>query len=156
MPPPQDGAGSLSLIVRRVIPAPRDAVFAAWTDPELLARWWGPRGVRLAAAEIDLRPGGRYRLANEYQDGSVLWITGVFEVIEHPSRISYTWAHEPVDDDTEHTRVTVRFEDHDQGTEVIVVHHGFGSQRSQQAHREGWADCLNALVTGHGASVSRG
>jgi uncharacterized protein YndB with AHSA1/START domain len=150
--PPGDATSSLSLIVRRVVPAPRDAVFAAWTDPELLARWWGPRGVRLAAAEIDLRPGGRYRLANQYQDGSVLWITGLFEVIDHPRRITYTWAHEPVGDSTEHTRVTVRFENHAQGTEVIVVHGGFRSARSQQAHRTGWADCLDGLTAGHGAS----
>jgi uncharacterized protein YndB with AHSA1/START domain len=151
---PQETTSSLSLIVRRVIPAPPDVVFAAWTDPELLARWWGPQGVRLAAAEIDLRPGGRYRLANQYQDGSVLWITGVFEVIDHPHRISYTWAHEPIDDSTEHTRVTVRFEDHAQGTEVIVMHQGFRSARSQQTHRVGWAECLDRLTIGRGTGVS--
>jgi uncharacterized protein YndB with AHSA1/START domain len=141
-----DVPSSLSLIVRRVVPAPRDAVFAAWTDPALLSKWWGPRGVSLAAAEIDLRVGGRYRLANRYEDGSVLWITGVFEVIDEPSRLTYTWAHEPVGDATEHTRVTVRFENHGEGTEVIVVHQGFRSARSQETHRTGWAECLDDLA----------
>ena len=100
---PHDPSGSLTLVVRRLIPASPDAVFAAWTEPAHLLKWWGPRGVSLAAAEIDLRVGGRYRLANQYQDGSVLWISGVFEVIDRPHRITYTWAHEPVSDSTEHT-----------------------------------------------------
>jgi uncharacterized protein YndB with AHSA1/START domain len=144
--PPHDAASSLSLVVRRLIPAPRDAVFAAWTEPAHLLKWWGPRGVSLAAAEIDLRVGGRYRLANQYEDGSVLWITGVFEVIDRPRRITYTWAHEPVGDTTEHTRVTVRFVHRDQGTEVIVVHRGFRSARSRKTHRAGWDECLGGLA----------
>ena len=152
---PQDATSVLSLVVRRVIPASRDAVFAAWTEPEHLLKWWGPRGVSLAAAEIDLRVGGRYRLANRYQDGSVLWITGVFEVIDRPRRITYTWAHEPVDDTTEHTRVTVRFDDRSQGTEVIVVHQGFRSARSQGTHRAGWDECLNDLAALAGAGPSQ-
>ncbi len=144
--PPQDTSSSLSLVVRRLIPAPRDAVFVAWTEPVHLLKWWGPRGVSLAAAEIDLRVGGRYRLANQYEDGSVLWITGVFEVIDRPRRITYTWAHEPVDDTTEHTRVTVRFENRGQDTEVIVVHQGFRSAHSRGTHGAGWGECLDRLA----------
>jgi uncharacterized protein YndB with AHSA1/START domain len=145
--PSQDAASSLSLVVRRFIAAPQDAVFAAWTEPAHLLKWWGPRGVTLAAAEIDLRVGGRYRLANQYEDGSVLWITGVFEVIDRPRRITYTWAHEPADDSTnETTRVTVRFVHRDQGTEVIVAHHGIRSARSRRSHRAGWAECLDGLA----------
>ena len=144
--PPQDPRGSLTLVVRRLIPASPDAVFSAWTEPAHLLKWWGPRGVSLAAAEIDLRVGGRYRLANQYQDGSLLWISGVFEVIERPHRITYTWAHEPVSDSTEHTRVTVRFEDRGDGTEVIVAHQGFRSGHSRRTHRAGWAECLDSLA----------
>jgi len=62
---PHDPSGSLILVVRRLIPASPDAVFAAWTEPAHLLKWWGPRGVSLAAAEIDLRVGGRYRLASK-------------------------------------------------------------------------------------------
>ena len=85
---PQGPSGSLTLVVRRLIPASPDTVFSAWTEPAHLLKWWGPRGVSLAAAEIDLRVGGRYRLANQYQDGSVLWISGVFEVIDRPHLIT--------------------------------------------------------------------
>jgi uncharacterized protein YndB with AHSA1/START domain len=134
------------VVVRRTIPAPPSAVFAAWTEPTHLLRWFGPRGVTLAEAEVDLRPGGRYRLANRYADGSTLWISGVFEAIDPPRRLIYTWAHEPVDDATEHTRVTVTFEDRDGRTEVTVVHEGFESDDSRVTHEIGWHECLDRLA----------
>jgi uncharacterized protein YndB with AHSA1/START domain len=153
--PPQDAASSVSLVVRRFIAAPPDAVFAAWTEPAHLLKWWGPRGVTLAAAEIDLRVGGRYRLANEFEDGSVLLIAGVFEVIDRPRRITYTWAHEPLDGGAaETTRVTVRFVNRDRGTEVIVVHQGIRSAHSRRSHRAGWAECLDGLAAA-GSAVLR-
>jgi uncharacterized protein YndB with AHSA1/START domain len=133
------------VVVRRIIPAPPDAVFTAWTEPSRLLEWWGPRGVTLAAAEIDLRAGGRYRLANKFEDGSILWITGVFELVDRPHQIAYTCAHEPLGAETEHTRVTVAFQARDGGTEVTVTHEGFRSTRSRQDHKSGWLQCLQGL-----------
>ena len=52
------------LTLTRIIPAPREEVFAAWTDPELLKEWWGPGPVTCPEAHVDLREGGAYRLAN--------------------------------------------------------------------------------------------
>jgi uncharacterized protein YndB with AHSA1/START domain len=49
-----------TLVVRRRINAAREKLFAAWTQPELLVRWWGPQGVACPAAEINLRVGGPY------------------------------------------------------------------------------------------------
>jgi uncharacterized protein YndB with AHSA1/START domain len=99
-----------------------------------------PGGVSPAAAEIDLRAGGRYRFANRHQDGSVLWISGVFEVVDRPRRITCTWAHEPSGDTTEHARVAVRFDYRGQGREVIVVHQGFRSAHSQETRGAGWTN----------------
>jgi uncharacterized protein YndB with AHSA1/START domain len=137
--------GESSVEVRRFIAASPEALFAAWTEPAQLLRWWGPSGVTLVAAEIDLRVGGRYRLANRYQDGSVLWIAGTFEEIDRPNRLVYSWAHEPVDATTEQTRVTVRFDGRPQGCEVVVHHEGFRSARSQKSHADGWLQCLERL-----------
>src|SRR5215831_11946252 len=64
------------LVVRRVIGAPAAKLFDAWTTPEALLAWFGPRDVRCIAADIDLRVGGAYRLGNELPDGRVLWIAG--------------------------------------------------------------------------------
>jgi uncharacterized protein YndB with AHSA1/START domain len=54
--------------------------------------WWGPSAaVSCASAEIDLRVGGRYRIANRFPDGRLLWIVGEFEVVEPPSRLVFSW-----------------------------------------------------------------
>lgn len=55
-----------ALVVRRMIRATLDRLFAFWTEPEHLVRWWGPDGVSCPTAEVDLRPGGRYRIANRF------------------------------------------------------------------------------------------
>ena len=59
-----------ALSLTRVIRAPLEKVFAAWTRPELLRQWWGPGPVTCPEAEVDLREGGAYRLANVEADGT--------------------------------------------------------------------------------------
>ena len=87
--PARDRApATLSLLVQRTVAAPPESVFRAWTEVEPLKRWWGPAGITCTDAEVDLRVGGRYRLANKDEDGAVLWITGLFEAIERPHRLS--------------------------------------------------------------------
>ena len=49
--------------ITRIIDAPREQVFSAWTEPQQIRRWWGPGEFTCPEAEVDLRPGGAYRLA---------------------------------------------------------------------------------------------
>jgi len=96
----------VTLVVRKTIRAKPERLFAAWTIPAQLKLWWGPQGVKCIGAEIDLRRGGRYRIANQLPGGKILWITGEFEVIEAPRKLVYTWRIEPETESSE--RVTVR------------------------------------------------
>lgn len=145
--PRDDRARPVSLVVRRTVAAPPEVVFRAWTDPEALKRWWGPDGITCSDAEVDLRVGGRYRIANEDATGAVLWITGVFDVVEAPHRLVFSWAHEPVDDATDYTRVTVQFDPSAGGTEVSVTHELLPSVESRDTHEAGWSGCLGGLET---------
>src|ERR1700683_2487591 len=95
------GTPTATLVVRRTIRATADRLFEAWTRPAQLKQWWGPEEVECVDAEIDLRLGGRYRIANRLPNGKILWIAGVFEVIEPPHRLVYTWALEPIADPSE-------------------------------------------------------
>lgn len=135
---------SIHLVVRRTIPASPERVFAAWTTPALLRSWWGPKGVECPSAEVDLRVGGRYRLGNRMPSGDTVWISGVFEAIEPPCKLVYTWVLEPAT--TAHERVTVRFEACDTGTEVIVVHERIASTQARDQHETGWDGCLHGLA----------
>lgn len=133
-----------ALVVRRTIRARPETLFAAWTDPQQLMRWWGPEGVSCTAAEIDLRVGGSYRIANRMPDGSTLWIAGEFELIEPPSRLIYSWRLEIPGASTE--RVSVSFVPCDTATEVIVTHERIASTPARTQHERGWVDCLAGLA----------
>lgn len=134
---------SLSLTVRRRILADAADLFRAWTDPARLRAWWGPGAVRCSEAEIDLRPGGRYRIGNLMPDGKVIWITGEFEVVEPPHTLVYTWRVDPGSDADE--RVTVRFEEHGVETEVTVIHERIADASTRERHQAGWQGCLDKL-----------
>ncbi len=144
----------LTLLVRRTIRATPERLFAAWTDPEQLRVWWGPAHVVCAAAEVDLRVGGRYRLANQFPDGSVWWISGVFEAVAPPRLLIYSWELAPGEIAAGGTappaqateRVTVRFERRGDATEVIVQHERIADEAARVSHQQGWFGCLDGLV----------
>lgn len=137
-------ADTATLHVRRLIPAPPARVFGAWTNPDELQKWWGPKGVRCLSADVDLCVGGRYKIANELPDKSVLWIVGEFEVVEPPRLLVYTWAVET--DASSAERVTVKFLRHDQGTEITLTHERIATASLRDQHRDGWIGCLDGLV----------
>jgi uncharacterized protein YndB with AHSA1/START domain len=133
-----------TLVVRRQIKATPEKLFAAWTRPELLMCWWGPEGVACPAAEIDLRVGGSYRIANRFPDGNIIWIAGMFEAIDAPRRLVYTWKLESQTGPPE--RVTVCFvADHDM-TEVVITHERIPNEAARTGHERGWAGCLDSFV----------
>ncbi|NOT07288.1 MAG: SRPBCC domain-containing protein [Gemmatimonadales bacterium] len=132
-----------SLTVRRIVRADPERIFELWTRPEHLRRWWGPRGVRCSAAEVDLRPGGRYRIGNQFPDGRMLWIVGEFERVTPPRELVYTWTIDPGAMHPE--RVTVRFDPHGEGTEVTVVHERIPNRATLEGHESGWRECLDGL-----------
>ena len=133
----------ITLVVRRAIRATPERLFDAWTQPTQLRQWWGPEDAECADAQVDLRVGGQYRIANRFRDGRVVWITGEFEVIEPPHRLEYTWRVEP---QTAWERVSVRFERSRTGTDVVVTHERIADERTRDSHEQGWRECLDKLA----------
>lgn len=83
-------APAFELSIARLIDAPRGRVFRAWTDPELLKRWWGPHGMSTPECEMQLWPGGLFRTLMRAGDGSEYPTQGVFLEIETPRRLVFT------------------------------------------------------------------
>lgn len=132
-----------TLVVRRTINASPERVFEAWTRPEHLVAWWGPRPVRCAAAEVDLRVGGRYRIDNDLPDGTRLAIEGEFRTVDSPHALVYTWkvGAEP------ESLVAVRFEPRGRAaTEVVIVHERIATPAIRDSHTKGWDGCLDGLT----------
>jgi len=99
-----------SIVTTRVYDAPRDLVFAAWSDPDRIAQWWGPNGFTTTTSEFDMRPGGVWRFVMHGPDGRDYPNRVVYEEIVRPERLVYSHGN---DDDVEpvHFRNTVTFED---------------------------------------------
>ena len=81
------------LILSRLFDAPRERVFAAWTQQ--LPQWWGPHGMTTPVCEMDLRPGGVFRTVMRAQDGTEYSTRGIFLEVVPPERIAFTDAFDP-------------------------------------------------------------
>ena len=138
------------LVIERTFAAAQARVFEAWTSPEVLRRWWGAGPDWTSpAVEIDLRPGGRYRLSMQDPSGSVRTVGGKYVEVDPPRRLVYTWAWEShgAENDAA-TLVTVEFREVSPGqTAVILTHTGFADGERRDLHREGWELCIDNLAT---------
>jgi uncharacterized protein YndB with AHSA1/START domain len=76
-------------VITREFDAPRDLVFKAWTEPERLAQWWGPKGFTLKVAKVDLRPGGMFHYGMVGPDGSEMWGKFIYREITPPERMVF-------------------------------------------------------------------
>lgn len=144
--PTPDAPGGYLLEVRRFIKATPERVFRAWTTPDELRAWWGPAGVRCISAECDLRTGGHYRIGNELPDKTILWISGVYERIDAPQLLVYTW--KVGDGQSGPERVTVTFAACGEGTDITIRHERIASRDTRDSHAGGWHGCLDGLA-GH-------
>ena len=135
-----------TLIIERILDAPRTLVFEAWIDAKHLVHWLGPRGFTGSVIEMDARPGGRYRLHMRSGDGTEYWQQGVFREISKPERFVRTcvWADSDGRPTGPETLMTVNLEDHD-GKTKLTFEQVFDSASASEAHRIGTASALDRL-----------
>ena len=78
------------LVLERVFDAPRELVFKAWTDPKMMARWWGPTYFTNPVCELDARPGGAILIHMTSPDGTAYPMKGTFEEVVPPERLAFS------------------------------------------------------------------
>jgi uncharacterized protein YndB with AHSA1/START domain len=86
---PETQVSAHEITITRVFDAPRELVWKAWTDPDQVARWWGPPGVTTEKVTMDVRPGGMLRVTSVSADGSEMTVTGVYREIVEPERLVF-------------------------------------------------------------------
>lgn len=135
-----------TLILKRTFAASREIVFKAWTDPNALRKWFHiDETWSTPIQEIDLRVGGKYRLAMQPPDRDTPYIVqGTYREVEPPEKLVYTWSWEG--EDPYDTLVTVLFHDLGDSTEVELKHEQFPNIEERDKHNEGWAGCLEQLA----------
>lgn len=139
---------ALSLTTRRRYPAPIETVFRAFTEPEILTRWFSPSAdIAIEVLDYDLRPTGSYRFGYRFPDGRLSTVKGRFRKVSRPARLTFTWTWEAPDPHAGiETLVTIELVPREGGTEILVVHELFPDHDSRDRHQDGWRTTLDRLA----------
>jgi uncharacterized protein YndB with AHSA1/START domain len=164
----QPGAVDAVVQITRRFPVPRAEVYSAWTEPELFRQWFTPPGGTSPSAELDVRPGGKYRITMKPRGlPGPTYAVGTYLEVLPPERLVYTfgWELPPREDlrryedlrdfedldrrleDLENvdSRVTVQFHELEDCTEVSVTHERLATQNLRAFHLWGWESSLDKL-----------
>lgn len=135
------------LAITRVFDAPRELVFDAWTEPARLVQWWGPKGFTIPSCEMDVRPGGAWRVCMRDAAGGDHWVRGVYREIDEPERLVFSWAWEDPQGKLGHeTVVALSFAEEGERTKLTLHHAIFESENARDQHQSGWASTLEKLT----------
>jgi uncharacterized protein YndB with AHSA1/START domain len=136
--------------IERTYDAPPEAVFDAWTNPEVLRRWWKTSESDVVeATDVDLRVGGRYRLSMRSADGEEHTVAGEYREVERPRRLVYSWAWQGTGPTAGHeSLVAVSFNGDESGarTTVVIEQSSFMNEASRERHGHGWNAVLDSLA----------
>ena len=134
-----------SLTLKRKINASPAQVFSAWADPTKIVHWFGPKETQGGSvrAEMDVRPGGRYRLSFKTEDGEYHEVTGVYREVVADSRLVFTWAWHSMPE--RQSLVTITMAKDGDGTLLTLNHAQFFDEKAREGHQRGWTGTLDKL-----------
>jgi len=139
-------APKTSLEIKRIIKAPRDRVYAAWTDPAQLRQWFGPEKVQTRELNAEPRVGGKFRWDLTNPEGEDLTCLGEYRELQPGRKIVFTWQWQDDEDWENHVSiVTVELDDADGGTELRLTHEELPNEESRDGHSRGWNSTLDKL-----------
>ena len=121
-------------------------VYRALTDPEELAKWWGPRGFTTPSVEFDPQVGGSYRIAMQPPDGELFHLSGEFREVDPPARLAYTFRWDPPDPEDRETLATLSLEDRGERTELLLTQGEFATEARRAIHEGGWTEAFERLA----------
>jgi uncharacterized protein YndB with AHSA1/START domain len=144
---PDAATSDRELVMTRIFDAPRSLLFKAWTEPEHMAKWFGPKGFVSAVLRCDLRPGGSYRLHMLGPDGDH-WLQGVYQEIVEPERLvsTFAWADADGRATRPETVLALTFEDLGGKTKLTLRQTLFESVSARDEHNYGWNGSLERLA----------
>jgi uncharacterized protein YndB with AHSA1/START domain len=137
---------SREIVIERVFDAPRDLVWKMWTDPEHVAAWWGPHGMKTRVDELDLRPGGKWRYVMLAPDGSEYPQGGTFSEVVPPEKLVMSAAFEYGGGASYEAILTYEFEDLGDKTKLIMRSTYLSDFGPREGVIAGWNSNFDSLV----------
>lgn len=131
-----------TLTITRRLPASPEAVFDAWTTPEILRQWMCPFDTKVVRADVDLRVGGKYYIDMQGEE-ALYKHEGEYVEIDRPNRLVFTWISAGTRQEV--TLVTVTFEPSGDGTILTLVHDRLPGAEAVGDHNRGWTSALDNL-----------
>ncbi len=143
----QASTSDRELVMTRIFDAPRALVFKAWTEPDHMSKWFGPKGFVSTVLRCDLRRGGSYRLHMLGPDGDH-WLQGVYREIVEPERLvsTFAWADADGRATRPETVLDLTFEDLDGKTKLTLRQTSFESVTARDEHNYGWNSSFEKLA----------
>jgi uncharacterized protein YndB with AHSA1/START domain len=134
--------------VRRRFAVAPEKVFAAFADARLVARWLTPAPeITLTLLQFDFRVGGAYRFAYHLPDGTTVIVGGIYQSIEPPSEIVFSWIIEPPDEHAGiESEVIVTITPDGDGACLHIRHEKLNRTDAILRHAEGWRGALDRLI----------
>jgi uncharacterized protein YndB with AHSA1/START domain len=142
-----------TLVLRRLLNAPQDLAFKAWTSPEHIQQWMRPEpGMVVPLVRMDLRPGGKFRIQMKNPEGEYFTAAGEFREVKAPERLVYTWDWEKEGGGQEFgevegktSQITVEFLKRGKQTEFVMTHTRLATVESRDSHARGWSRALDSF-----------
>jgi uncharacterized protein YndB with AHSA1/START domain len=138
-------SGQPTLEMKRLLPAAPSVAFAAFSEPNELAKWWGPQDFTIPSVEFDPRVGATYRIEMRPPEGDSFNLIGEFRDVDPPARLAFTFVWEDPDPDDVETLVGLSFRDLGGSTEVALTQGPFKTEARRALHRDGWTDSFDKL-----------
>jgi uncharacterized protein YndB with AHSA1/START domain len=140
-------ASDHELVLTRVFDAPRELVFEAWTDPDRVAAWWGPKGFTTVSYDMDIRPGGTYRFCMRSPQGIDYWKQGVYREVAAPERLIFTFTWVNTDGSLgQEMLVTVTFAVEGEKTRMTFHQGPFETVAEHDDHLRGWTSTFERFA----------
>lgn len=135
-----------ALVIRRTYSASPERVYEAWTDPKLAQQFLCPAGMTAPEVQMDVRTGGKFRIVMMLPSGEPYVAYGVYRDVQPNKRLSMTWQWEEENPADEHeSLLTIEFNAHGSGTELILTHEKLASVESRESHAHGWNSIVEKL-----------